>query len=167
MMNANQSAGRINGLHSSISASFQSSHCIGQAGLRVGRFARLTSKPAGDQTGQSTSLENGTVDEGITRPIPQSGPKRRNLKNLNCYIEKPTANYLLLNAYWFVHLGCAGFYLSPGFVEIVLPCNFCPIEFFPFFKGRSHPAHVEHSAWVIWISYLPCIPEQPSPYQLT
>ena len=40
---------RITGLHSIISASFrftrQNSHCIGQAGLRVGRFARLASKP--------------------------------------------------------------------------------------------------------------------------
>ena len=30
--------------------------CIGQAGLRVGRFARLASKPAGEQTGQNTYI---------------------------------------------------------------------------------------------------------------
>ena len=50
-------AGRITGLHSSVSASFrftrQSIHCIGQPGLRVGRFARLASKPADKQTGQN------------------------------------------------------------------------------------------------------------------
>ena len=57
LMNVNKSAGRITGLHSSVSASFrftrQSIHCIGQAGLRVGRFACLASKPAGEQTGQN------------------------------------------------------------------------------------------------------------------
>ena len=51
--NFNKSAGRITGLHSSISASFrftrQSIYCIGQAGLRVGRFARQN-KNIHDQT---------------------------------------------------------------------------------------------------------------------
>ncbi len=59
--NVNKSAGQITGLHSSISASFrftrQSIHCIGQAALRVGQFARLTSKPAGEQTGQNISTK--------------------------------------------------------------------------------------------------------------
>lgn len=49
MMNANTSAGRMTGLHSSISASFRfinsrlSSHCIGQAGLLAWRLNRPTS----------------------------------------------------------------------------------------------------------------------------
>ena len=60
LMNVKKSAGRITGLHSSISVSFrftrQSIHCIGQAGLRVGRFARPASKPAGEQTGQNIAV---------------------------------------------------------------------------------------------------------------
>ncbi len=54
---ARKSAGRINGLHANISASFrftcQKIHCIGQAGLRAGRFSGRASKPAGAPTGQN------------------------------------------------------------------------------------------------------------------
>ena len=57
LMNVNKSAGRFTGLHSSVLAPFwftrQSVQCIGQAGLSVGRFARLASKPAGEQIGQN------------------------------------------------------------------------------------------------------------------
>ena len=49
LMNVNKSAGRITGLHSSVSASFrftrQSIHCIGQAGLLAWRVNRPGSKP--------------------------------------------------------------------------------------------------------------------------
>lgn len=55
-MSANDSAGRIVVLHPSISASSRftrpSIHCIGQAVLRVGRFARVASESAGEQTAQ-------------------------------------------------------------------------------------------------------------------
>ena len=50
-------AGRFVGIYASISASFRftrrSIYCIGQAGLRVGRFTCLASESAGEQTGQN------------------------------------------------------------------------------------------------------------------